>query len=221
MELIAVDQPALFASLFPRLAPHSQRLGSPRLLERMAAGGQILWQTFGNELWSQSDAWPSDIARGWAAMAVGRIPSLQLRSRLRLARKFANDPHWAVREWAWLGVRNHIVDEPLGALRHLIPWTRSRSPYVRRFASEATRPIGVWSRHIPALRRDPSPAFPLLSALVFDSERYVRLSVGNWLNDASKSVPAWVLEFCATCIDSPETRHVRDRALRTIRRTSQ
>lgn len=221
MEVISIDQQALLAAVVPNLKEHATRLASPRLLRRMETGGHLLWNEFGDDLWPTSDGWKSDIARGWAAMAVGLVPGLSLGQRSSKVQKFAGDAHWAVREWAWLGVRNHIVDEPRAALRDLIPWTRSRSPYVRRFASEATRPIGVWSRHIPALRRDPSPALPLLSALVSDSERYVRLSVGNWLNDASKSVPAWVLEFCATCIVSPETGHVRERALRTIRRTSQ
>jgi 3-methyladenine DNA glycosylase AlkC len=218
MELIAVDQPALFASLLPRLAPQKHLLGSPRLLERMASGGRILWQTFGDELWSQSDAWASDVARGWAAMAVGCVPALQLRSRLRLARKFAIDPHWSVREWAWLGVRDHIVDAPLSALRHLTPWANSRSPYVRRFASESTRPIGVWSKHIRAFRVDPSPALPLLSELCDDPSRYVRLSVGNWLNDASKTNPNWVASVCLGWPNTPSCDHIRRRAMRTMKR---
>src|SRR6266852_4971082 len=158
MELIAVDQPRLFALLLPRLARKKRLLGSPRMLQRLVAGGRIIWDTLGDDLWLQCDDWTSDVARGWAAMAVGCVPLLPLRSRLRLARKFAIDPHWAVREWAWLGVRDHIVDAPLSALTNLTPWANSRSPFVRRFASESTRPIGVWSKHIRAFRVDPSPA---------------------------------------------------------------
>jgi 3-methyladenine DNA glycosylase AlkC len=218
MDLIAVDQPALFASLFPHLAPQKNLLASPRLLGRMSAGGEILWQEFGQTLWSKSKAWTSDVARGWAAMAVGCVPGLPLPRRLRLARKFAGDPHWAVREWAWLGVRNHIVEEPLAALRCLTPWAGSGSPYVRRFASEATRPIGVWSKHIAILKGDPSPAIPMLSALWNDPSRYVRLSVGNWLNDASKTQPDWVVRLCAKLPQSDNSDEIRRRALRTLRR---
>jgi len=218
--MIAVDQPALFASLLPHLAPQKYLLASPRLIERMSAGGRILWQTFGDELWRQCDGWESDIARGWAAMAVGCVPDLEIQSRLHLARRFAEDHHWAVREWAWLGVRAHIVDAPISAIGRLISWARSPSPYIRRFASESTRPIGVWSKHIAALKVDPSQAMPLLSILWDDPSRYVRLSVGNWLNDASKSQPDWVVGLCATWPHTGNSEEIRRRALRTLRRNS-
>lgn len=216
MEVISVDQGALLTALLPNLSGHDG-LGSSRLLERMEAGAQLLWAEFGDELWLVSDRWVSDVARGWAAMAVGVAPGLTLSQRLRRARKFAEDPHWAVREWAWLGVRKHIVAQPHVALKSLRTWATSASPLARRFASESTRPIGVWSKHIQAFRADPSPALPLLSALCDDPSRYVRLSVGNWLNDASKTNPAWVSKVCSDWPDTPNCDHIRRRALRTMR----
>ena len=36
----------------------------------------------------------------------------------------------------------------------------------------------------------------VLDQIKYDPERYVQLSVGNWLNDAYRSQPAWVLELC-------------------------
>src|SRR5450759_984648 len=165
MEVISVDQQALLVAVLPNLREHAPRLASPRLLERMGAGGRLLWSEFGDDLWLASDDWQSDVARGWAAMAVGFVPGLSLARRLRRARKYAEDPHWAVREWAWLSVREHIVAQPLLALESLHGWATQSSPFMRRFASEATRPMGVWSKHIKAFRVDPSPALPLLSEL--------------------------------------------------------
>jgi hypothetical protein len=132
MEVIAVDQPALFASTFPEIASQAGRLKSERLLERMAAGGDVVWQAFGKELWTVAGRWNTDTARGWAAMSVGRAPDLDIRQRLALARMFALDSHWAVREWAWLGVRDHIVNAPHAAIRYLTSWAKSRSPYLHR-----------------------------------------------------------------------------------------
>jgi 3-methyladenine DNA glycosylase AlkC len=165
-----------------------------------------------------SDEWKSDIARGWAAMAVGLVPGLSLGQRLTKAQKFADDSHWAVREWAWLGVREHIIAQPHAALKSLQVWATKASPYIRRFSSEATRPIGVWSKHIQAFRLDPSPALPLLTELCEDPSHYVRLSVGNWLNDASKTRPEWVAKVCSGWPDTPNCEHIRRRAMRTMRR---
>jgi 3-methyladenine DNA glycosylase AlkC len=219
MEVIAVDQPALLAAIFPSLADRAGgSLHSRRLLERMTGGAAILWHEFGDQLWVDAPTWNSDIARGWAAMAVGYAPGLTLSHRLKLATTFADDPHWAVREWAWLGVRDHIVQQPVNAVGFLTATSKHRSPSIRRFASEATRPIGVWSKHIAALKRDPSPALPLLENLWSDPSRYVRLSVGNWLNDASKSQPEWVEWICASLPPTEESDYVRRRALRTLHR---
>jgi 3-methyladenine DNA glycosylase AlkC len=190
------------------------------LLERMQIGGNLLWSEFGDDLWVVSDSWHSDVARGWAAMAVGLAPGLSLAERLRRARRFAEDPHWAVREWAWLSVRKHIIAQPYDALNRLRSWATNASPFMRRFASEATRPIGVWSKHIQAFRVDPSPALPFLSELCDDPSHYVRLSVGNWLNDASKTNPDWVSNVCLGWPDTPNCQQICRRAMRTMRRVT-
>jgi 3-methyladenine DNA glycosylase AlkC len=219
MEVIAVDQNLLFRTLFPNIRDQPNELSARQLLIRMAAGGRTLYREYGHALWGQAVAWRSDIARGWAAMAVGQIPDLGLGDRLRLARVFAKDEHFAVREWAWLGVRDAVIQVPLDAIALLQSWAIDINPNIRRYASELTRPIGVWSRHIPALRKSPELAMPLLTPLLDDPSRYVQLSVGNWLNDASKDRPEWVQGVCAAeFIDVAAT--VRHRALRTIRRRS-
>jgi 3-methyladenine DNA glycosylase AlkC len=108
----------------------------------------------------------------------------------------ADDPHFGVREWAWLALRADIVAAPLQALEYLQPWTQEASPYLRRFACEALRPRGVWATHIALFKRHPEHA-ALLEALADDPERYVQDSVGNWLNDAGKTQPQWLRALCA------------------------
>lgn len=135
---------------------------------------------------------PSDTVRGWAAFAIGQNADVTLGVRLEKIRPFAADAHFGVREWAWMAVRALIVADPLAAISTLRTWVTSKDANVRRFASEATRPRGVWAAAIPLLRQEPMHALPLLLALRHDTSHYVEDSVANWLNDAAKDNPAWV-----------------------------
>lgn len=219
MEVIAVDQSALAQSILAvEHVPNSSNLRSRRLLDRMNAGAALALEVLGDELWSLASTWASDVARGWAAMAVGLLPDIPLDTRLVLAMRFALDSHFAVREWAWLGVRRAILLSPHEAISNLTGAAQHPSPLARRFASEATRPIGVWSPHVPALREDPSPALPLLQRIYGDPAAYVRVSVGNWLNDASRDNPEWVTELCSRWSLETLRPDVFRRATRTIRR---
>ena len=82
------------------------------------------------------------------------------------------------------------------ALAVLQSWSLDHDPLVRRFASKATRPRGVWCPHVLRLKEHPELAANLLESLHRDDARYVQLSVGNWLNDAARSRPAWVVALC-------------------------
>ncbi|MBC7906246.1 MAG: DNA alkylation repair protein [Rhodospirillaceae bacterium] len=197
-ECLAVNMAVLMGAACPELdaAPlvAAADLGITR---RMAAAAQLALDGLGGEAVVRLAAHPSDTVRGWAAYAVGLLPHLSLAERLVMIRPLADDPHFGVREWAWLGIRPLVVAEPALALHLLTPWTTEPSPYLRRFASEATRPRGVWCGQIAALRADPSPGLAVLEALKADRERYVQNSVANWLNDAAKDHPDWVRAVCA------------------------
>lgn len=149
-------------------------------------------------------AHPTDTARGIAAFALAlhaQDHAWSLERTLERVRTLADDPHFGVREWAWLGVRPIVATafeaDATDAVRALVPWSSDGSERVRRFASEATRPRGVWCVWIGALRRAPAVALPILEPLHADPSAYVQDSVGNWLNDASKDDAAFVRSVCA------------------------
>lgn len=165
---------------------------------------------------------PSDLARSWAAFWL-TCSDQTLPEKLVAVRRFAADPHFGVRELAWSAVRNDVIAGLDAALQLLQPWVVDDDPHIRRFASELTRPRGVWCGQIDALKVEPWRALPLLEPLRADPSRYVQNSVANWLNDASKSQAAWVEQLCARWRDespSPSTAYIVKRALRTLRKAT-
>jgi 3-methyladenine DNA glycosylase AlkC len=218
MEQIAMDMGALLAFQFPDVADRADDLRNAGLVTRMRAGGKVLYERYGLDVSESAAAWTSDTARGWAAMAVGLVPNLEFDQRLALTRPFADDTHFAVREWAWLSLRPHVADDVFGAIHALAQWTSEESERLRRFTTEVTRPRGVWSVHLPVLKSTPELGLPLLEPLRSDTSRYVQDSVANWLNDASKSQPLWVRQLCERWAASEEgsTKRICRRALRSI-----
>ncbi|WP_041675707.1 DNA alkylation repair protein [Ramlibacter tataouinensis] len=162
---------------------------------------------------------PSDIARCWAAQWV-QFAAMPLEDKLRSVRRFAADAHFGVREIAWMAVRDEVAGDIDVAVRLLQPWVRDADENIRRFASEATRPRGVWCAQVEALKAEPWRALPLLEPLKADPSRYVQNSVANWLNDASKSQPRWVEALAARWsreAPGPATAYIAKRAVRTLK----
>jgi 3-methyladenine DNA glycosylase AlkC len=185
------------------------------VVQRMAQSG-ALFRTYLTV--SELDALcahSSDTIRGWAAFAVGQDSDRAGLERINAIKPFAADPHFGVREWAWMAVRAIIVADPLAAIDVLSPWTIDPDVNVRRFASEATRPRGVWAASVPLLRKHPEHALPILNPLRHDTERYVEDSVANWLNDAAKDKPEWVLEL----LDNWAKDHVSQRLIKRAKRS--
>ncbi|WP_249281192.1 DNA alkylation repair protein [Paenibacillus sp. 7516] len=161
----------------------------------------------------------SDSVRCWAAYMIGMNSQLSLNEKLDRIRPFAADPHFGVREIAWMAVREPIIIELPIALKHLLPWTADPDPRIRRFAIESIRPHGVWAKHIQVLKENPALALPLLELVKSDQDKYVQDSVSNWLNDASKSNPDWVRQVCSTWLqmsDTKATRRITTRAQRSL-----
>jgi 3-methyladenine DNA glycosylase AlkC len=219
-EALAID----FVRLMEAIAPHAsfepaQLSSEIGIMKRMDAAAGILFQTFGEESASRFGGHASDTVRSWAALAVGRVADVTLADRLERIRPFADDRHFGVREIAWMSVRPRLAELLPEAIELLVSWTASPSPFQRRFATESTRPRGVWCAHIESLKRDPAPGLPLLEPLRADSEKYVQDSVANWLNDAAKSQPAWVRKLCARWkreSKTDATERICKRALRSL-----
>lgn len=161
---------------------------------------------------------PSDIVKEWACYIIGFHPKDKLDSKLELIYPMANDPNPGLREIAWFALRDQVAEELDTAIKLLKPWVKSKEENIRRYASEITRPRGVWCAHIGELKESPEKAFDLLHPLKRDSSRYVQNSVANWLNDASKTRPDWVREVCKDWEvgATKETEYIIKRALRTL-----
>jgi 3-methyladenine DNA glycosylase AlkC len=218
-EGLAIDFATLMQAVCPGVdvSPLQQGQGITR---RMAVAGQILYDQGGLSALPPWMGHQSDTVRGWAAYAIAACPDLPLDQRLTLLRPLADDPHFGVREWAWLAVRPHCLPRMVDAIGLLVPWTHEASPFLRRFASELTRPRGVWCSHSASLRADPALGLPILQPLRNDPEKYVQDSVANWLNDAGKDHPQWLRDLAGQWDqDSPHaaTRRILKRGMRSLR----
>ncbi|WP_068636679.1 HEAT repeat domain-containing protein [Thauera butanivorans] len=223
-EGLALDQARLLRTVFPQLSQQVLRRTDTAcqlgILKRMAGVGAALLEELGNDGIAQCQGHASDTVRGWACFMIGAQPGLALPSRLAAIRPLADDTHFGVREWAWMAVRPHLAEELDDAIAHLTKWTTEPSERLRRFASEALRPRGVWCAHIAALKRQPERALPILSPLRGDLSIYVQDSVANWLNDAGKDRPGWVRELCAQWLQghpTAATHRICQRALRNLK----
>ncbi|MCH8554533.1 MAG: DNA alkylation repair protein [Schleiferiaceae bacterium] len=161
----------------------------------------------------------SDAVRCWIPYAIHADTSLNIQQKLLQIQPAASDAHFGVREVAWLALRKAIAQHLEESLQILSDWTNHANENIRRFASESTRPRGVWCQHIQALKDQPELGLQILDPLKADPAKYVRDSVGNWLNDASKTQPDFVRNLCArwsTESDTPATHYIIKKALRTI-----
>lgn len=223
-EALALNQRILLETVFPTLPAtmHTalEAVYGLGILKRMQGIGALLWQHLGEAALATCLRHHSDTVRGWAAFMLSSQPDVPTATRLQHVRPLADDAHFAVREWAWMALRPHLAEDLPQAFSLLQPWTAEPSANLRRFAAEVLRPRGVWCSHIAALKRDPSPALPLLTALNADPSRYVQDSVANWLNDAAKDQPDWVRGVCENWSQnrpSPATVRVCQRAQRSLK----
>jgi 3-methyladenine DNA glycosylase AlkC len=221
-EGLAVDFVALMSVAIPDVPPEAHgrlTVGSPSITQRMRIAGELVLEHVGLGGLDSLIGHPADTVRGWAAYMVGQAPGLSLAERFTRIRPLADDPHFGVREWAWMPLRPHIAADVTRAIRLLEPWVHEESANLRRFAVEATRPRGVWTEHIAELKENPRLGLPLLKPLRADPTKYVQDSVSNWLNDAAKSQPEWVrdlVEGWADGSDDRNTLRICRRALRSI-----
>ncbi|MFZ4762500.1 MAG: DNA alkylation repair protein [Alphaproteobacteria bacterium] len=208
-QLLQFIAPSIPTSALPSLQAGTGVVQRMKNAAHIALAHGIKWQEWANH--------PADTVRGWAAYMLAALPNIEWGERLHMIQPLAADQHFGVREWAWLALRPHFIAALPEALTILVPWTHHEDANIRRFASEISRPRGVWCTHIPLLKQKPWLALPLLEPLYTDSSRYVQNSVANWLNDAGKHQPEWVENLCTGWQEKSNhsaTQYICRRALR-------
>ena len=235
VEVLAVDQRRLLATalgeidktrLVDTILDAVSRASRATAMQHIIVIGQELGRHLApaaspRSAWSKLARHRSDIVRCWAAFSAMVGDERPFHDHLAAIRPFAADRHFGVRETAWMALRPHIERQLSAAIGLLSAWSQEADANLRRFASEATRPRGVWCRHLEPLKEQPQLGLPILEPLKADDSQYVRDSVGNWLNDAAKSRPAFVRRLCRRWKkESPaaETAYIVQRAMRSLRR---
>ncbi|HJD91133.1 DNA alkylation repair protein [Bacteroides coprosuis] len=229
VEWLAIDQRQLLQAVLP-ISYHTPLL--EQIESSKSQSALALIKLIGTQLYQITDEverhrlstflqeHPADIPRCWAAIMVGQS-NASLAEKLQQILPFAKDNHFGVREIAWIAIREDILSRPEEAFKLLLPWTTDANEYVRRFASESTRPKGVWCRQFSFIQEEPTLALPLLENLQADSSKYVQDSVANWLNDLSKSQPQLVKDVCSQwTLNHPQskaTAYIVRRALRSFK----
>ncbi|MBY6239605.1 DNA alkylation repair protein [Methylosinus sp. Sm6] len=222
-ECLAVDFAALMEATLPDIGTQAiatmREAAAAGIAQRMRLAARLVREALGPQAGDRLRKHSSDSVRGWTCFIVGAEDGMTLDQRLAAIRPLADDPHFGVREWAWMAVRPHLAADLDMAVSRLAGWSIDPSERIRRFTSEALRPRGVWCAHIATLKKHPEIALPVLELLRSDPSVYVQNSVGNWLNDASKDQPDWVRAICARWQAEspvPQTTLICRRALRVI-----
>jgi 3-methyladenine DNA glycosylase AlkC len=231
-EWLALNQLVLLKTVLEELGLHRHYLKiesevnsikqktAPKVIDAISKSLNAVEQTcFGNEVWLQLGSHKSDMVRCWAVSMVSTAQSLSLPEMLKAVKPFAADNHFGVREMAWMAARPQIASYLSESIEILSLWALHPDENIRRFSSEATRPRGVWCKHIDHLKQKPEVAESLLEPLKADASRYVQNSVANWLNDAGKTRPDWLRSTCSRWLQyspSDNTHKIVKRAMRNV-----
>ncbi|WP_010177947.1 DNA alkylation repair protein [Aquimarina agarilytica] len=160
----------------------------------------------------------SDLVRCWSCWAQSMHYNT-VATLLKGLQMYAADTHFGVREVVIFATKERIIADLDTSIDILAKWTASSDENIRRFSVEVLRPVGVWTKKIAAFQENPEKALSVLNALKSDESKYVQDAVGNWLNDASKTQPNWVMDLCKQWEkDSPTkaTIYIIKRGMRTL-----
>ena len=233
-EWLAISHVELIKAVFPTLEISEDKIKlitkavevqkKPSTMNTTKLVGALLYELYSetdhfNKLLDKLSTHTSDSVRCYAPYLIALNKGLTINEKLSQAQTLVADKHFGVREVVWMALRPEIDQNMEESIKILTEWTKDADENIRRFTTESTRPRGVWCKHIELLKEKPELALPILEALRADSSKYVQDSLGNWLNDASKSKPDFVIALCNKWKkESPtkETEKIIKRAKRTI-----
>ncbi|MEO0900832.1 MAG: DNA alkylation repair protein [Bacteroidota bacterium] len=233
-EWLAIDHVKLVETVFPSIGIEKNMVTSvskaistqkkPTAMSTTRLVGTMLYESATNPkmltaLIGQLETHASDAVRCYTPYLIALNERLCIEEKLEQSRRLVADHHFGVREVVWMALRPEIEQNLETAITVLSDWTKDTDENIRRFTTEATRPRGVWCKHIDRLKEEPELAIPILENLKSDSSKYVQDSVGNWLNDASKTRPDFVITLCEKWqkeSQTKETEKIIKRARRTI-----
>jgi 3-methyladenine DNA glycosylase AlkC len=156
--------------------------------------------------------------RGVAPMVVRVLHLSELSVAAAHLRRQCALPGISAQEGAQMVLKQVILAHGLEpVLAEVGDWIVDPAPEVRRCLVEALRPRGVWTAHLPDLRRDPEPLTPILERVLDDPSLYVRKAVANCLNDVGKDNPDALLRWADRWSGGgPQRRWVLARGLRSL-----
>ncbi len=233
-EWLAIDHLKLLKNQLPKIGVSEQQIDlicqkikaqkKPSTMQTIKLVGTTLYQSCPDKkerrgLFDQLCSLSSDSMRCYAPYLIALNDHLSMEEKFRQCKPLIADKHFGVREVVWMALRPGIAGDLERSIEVLSRLANHKDENIRRFTTEATRPRGVWCKHIEQLKENPEIALPILENLKSDTSEYVQNSVGNWLNDASKSKPDFVIDLCDKWQrESPtkETARIVKRARRTI-----
>lgn len=193
-------------------APKLDRLIGEKLLE-------IKYEYQDENLIDIMKNYKADIVRSWCCYVIGLDKDLGIKRVFEDIKTLACDENFNVREVSWMAVRHYLNSDLDDVVEILKTMSMSQDEYVRRFVCELTRPRGVWTSHIPVLKKNPERCIDILENLKYDKSKYVMDSLANWINDASKTRPDFVINLCSSWSSQIEGSHIEyviKRGLRSI-----
>lgn len=232
IEWLTLDQIALIENTFPKiglkevivtLKDEIVALKKPTSMSIIKAIGPRLYGYCSDKnnvesIYERLSTHTSDTVRSYAPYLIALNSNFTIKQKLGKVKNCVADKHFGVREVVWMALRSSIELQLQKAIKILSQWTNSKDENIRRFTTEVTRPRGVWCKHIEILKEQPELGLPILEPLKSDRAKYVQDSVGNWLNDASKSQPKFVDELCNKWMQESPTK-ATEKIVKRARRT--
>lgn len=223
-EWLAVDHLELVKQLFvdtKDIEKQIKALKKPSTMQIIRVIGEYLYTHHqkDTQLYKRVAEHISDSIRCYAPFWIAKETDLSIEEKLDKCRPFIGDHHFGVREVVWMALRPEMSLHLERVIPLLTEWATSPEANIRRFCTESLRPRGVWCAHIEALKEQPEKLLPVLECLKSDPSKYVQDSVGNWLNDASKTRPDFVRNLCSRwSAESPTkaTAYIVKKAMRSI-----